>query len=179
MTYSAPFQISVHVIEWSMLTKALLPLPDKWHGLKDQEKRYRARHLDLIASAKTREIFLKRARMTACIRQMLDSNGFLEVETPVLQTIAGGATAKPFETHHNALSMDLTLRIATEIHLKRLVVGGFDRVYELGRVFRNEGLSTKHNPEFTSVEIYQVRDVLKLCSSSVLYPLPLLTGIHT
>ncbi len=158
MTHSAPSQISVHVTEWSMLRNALLPLPDKWHGLQDQEKRYRARHLDLIASAKTRDTFRKRARVTACIRQMLDGKRFLEVETPVLQTIAGGATAKPFETHHNALSMDLTLRIATEIHLKRLVVGGFDRVYELGRVFRNEGLSTKHSPEFTSVEIYQVGD---------------------
>jgi lysyl-tRNA synthetase class 2 len=148
-------EISVYVKSWSMLTKGLLPLPDKFHGLRDTEKRYRARHLDLITNPDSRRTFRSRAAITSYFRRELDSAGFIEIETPVLQSIAGGAAAKPFETYHNALGLDLTLRIATELHLKRLVVGGFDRVYELGRVFRNEGLSTRHNPEFTSVEIYQ------------------------
>lgn len=138
-----------------MLTKALLPLPDKFHGLTDITKRYRSRHLDLITNPSVRETFRTRAMITSSIRRQLDARGFLELETPVLHTQSGGADAKPFETHHNALDMDLTLRIATELHLKRLVVGGFDKVYEIGRIFRNEGLSTRHNPEFTSIELYQ------------------------
>ena len=148
-------ELSVKVVDWTMLSKALQPLPDKWHGLADVEKRYRQRYLDLIVSPHTRETFRRRARIVSTMRRWLDERGFLEIETPVLQTEAGGADARPFETHHNALDLPLTLRIATELHLKRLVVGGFERVYELGRIFRNEGVSTRHNPEFTSVEIYQ------------------------
>jgi lysyl-tRNA synthetase class 2 len=148
-------ELSVKVAEWTMLTKSLHPLPDKWHGLADVEKRYRQRYLDLIVSPQSRETFRRRARTVSAIRRWLDERAFLEIETPVLQSQPGGADARPFETHHNALDLPLTLRIATELHLKRLVVGGFERVYELGRIFRNEGISTRHNPEFTSVEIYQ------------------------
>jgi len=148
-------ELSVKVADWQMLSKALQPLPDKWHGLADVEKRYRQRYLDLIVSPHTRETFRRRARIVGTLRRWLDERGFLEIETPVLQSEAGGADARPFTTHHNALDLPLTLRIATELHLKRLVVGGFERVYELGRIFRNEGVSTRHNPEFTSVEIYQ------------------------
>lgn len=138
-----------------MLTKSALPLPDKFHGLTDISKRYRQRHLDLIVNADVRDTFRKRAIMTSTIRQKLNELGFLEIETPVLHSEPGGAEAKPFETYHNSMGMDLTLRIATELHLKRLIVGGFHKVYELGRIFRNEGISTRHNPEFTSVELYQ------------------------
>jgi len=148
-------ELSVKVKGWTMLCKSLQPLPDKWHGLADVEKRYRQRHLDLIVSPHTRETFRRRALAVSSIRRWLDGRDFLEIETPVLQSVPGGADARPFETHHNALDLSLTLRIATELHLKRLVVGGFERVYELGRIFRNEGVSTRHNPEFTSVEIYQ------------------------
>ena len=148
-------ELSVRVTDWQMLCKALQPLPDKWHGLADVEKRYRQRYLDLIVSPHTRETFRRRALLVSAMRRWLDERGFLEIETPVLQAEAGGADARPFATHHNALDLPLTLRIATELHLKRLVVGGFERVYELGRIFRNEGVSTRHNPEFTSVEIYQ------------------------
>jgi len=148
-------ELSVKVSYWQMLCKALQPLPDKWHGLADVEKRYRQRYLDLIVSPHTRDTFRRRARLVSGLRRWLDDRGFLEIETPVLQAEAGGADARPFETHHNTLDLPLTLRIATELHLKRLVVGGFERVYELGRIFRNEGVSTRHNPEFTSVEIYQ------------------------
>ena len=148
-------ELSVKVAEWSMLTKSLQPLPDKWHGLADVEKRYRQRYLDLIVSPQSRETFRRRALTVSAIRRWLDDREFLEIETPVLQSQPGGADARPFETHHNALDLPLTLRIATELHLKRLVVGGFERVYELGRIFRNEGISTRHNPEFTSVEVYQ------------------------
>ncbi len=148
-------ELSVKVRRWQMLSKSLQPLPDKWHGLADVEKRYRQRYLDLIVSPHTRETFRRRALAVSTMRRWLDGRGFLEIETPVLQSTPGGADARPFETHHNALDLPLTLRIATELHLKRLVVGGFERVYELGRIFRNEGVSTRHNPEFTSVEIYQ------------------------
>ena len=148
-------ELSVKVAEWQMLTKALQPLPDKWHGLADVEKRYRQRYLDLIVSPQSRETFRRRALMVSAIRRWLDGRDFLEIETPVLQAEAGGAEARPFITHHNTLDLPLYLRIATELHLKRLVVGGFERVYELGRIFRNEGVSTRHNPEFTSVEVYQ------------------------
>ena len=148
-------ELSVKVKGWTMLCKSLQPLPDKWHGLADVEKRYRQRYLDLIVSPHTRETFRRRAVAVSSMRRWLDEREFLEIETPVLQSVTGGADARPFETHHNALDLPLTLRIATELHLKRLVVGGFERVYELGRIFRNEGISTRHNPEFTSVEIYQ------------------------
>ena len=148
-------ELSVKLKSWSMLCKSLQPLPDKWHGLADVEKRYRQRYLDLIVSPHTRETFRRRALAVSAMRRWLDEREFLEIETPVLQSVPGGADARPFETHHNALDLPLTLRIATELHLKRLVVGGFERVYELGRIFRNDGISTRHNPEFTSVEIYQ------------------------
>ncbi|HGY5534625.1 MAG TPA: lysine--tRNA ligase [Prochlorococcus sp.] len=148
-------ELSVKVQQWKILSKALQPLPDKWHGLADVEKRYRQRYLDLIVSPHSRETFRRRALMVSAIRRWLDDRDFLEIETPVLQAEAGGAEARPFITHHNTLDLPLYLRIATELHLKRLVVGGFERVYELGRIFRNEGTSTRHNPEFTTVEVYQ------------------------
>jgi lysyl-tRNA synthetase class 2 len=148
-------ELSIYVNYYEILTKSLLPLPDKWHGITDVEKRYRQRYVDLIANPEVRDTFRKRALITAAIRRYLDSRGFLEIETPVLLTEAGGADARPFVTYHNTLEMDLYLRIATELHLKRLVVGGFERVYEIGRIFRNEGISTRHNPEFTSIEMYQ------------------------
>lgn len=148
-------ELTVYAKEWTMLTKSVLPLPDKYHGLTDITKRYRSRHLDLIVNPAVRDVFRKRALITSKLRRILDDKGFLEIETPVLHTQSGGAEAKPFETYHNTMDMDLTLRIATELHLKRLIVGGFDRVYEVGRIFRNEGISTRHNPEFTSVELYQ------------------------
>jgi lysyl-tRNA synthetase class 2 len=148
-------ELSVSAQSWTMLTKSTLPLPDKWHGLTDISKRYRMRHLDLIVNPTVQETFRKRALITTSLRRQLDDKGFLEIETPVLHSQPGGAEAKPFETYHNTMDMDLTLRIATELHLKRLIVGGFTKVYELGRIFRNEGVSTRHNPEFTSIELYQ------------------------
>ncbi len=148
-------ELSVSADHYEILTKSLLPLPDKWHGLTDVEKRYRQRYVDLIVNPDVRETFRRRAKITAGIRQYLDAEGFIEIETPVLQTSAGGAAAKPFVTYHNATEMEMYLRIATELHLKRLIVGGFEKVFELGRIFRNEGVSTRHNPEFTSIEIYQ------------------------
>ena len=148
-------ELSVKVKEYEILTKSLLPLPDKWHGLTDTEKRYRQRYVDLIVNPQVRQTFRRRAQITASIRRYLDNQGFIEIETPVLQSEAGGAEARPFITYHNTLEMDLYLRIATELHLKRLIVGGFEKVFEMGRIFRNEGVSTKHNPEFTSIELYQ------------------------
>ncbi len=148
-------ELSVNVTNYTILTKSLLPLPDKWHGLTDTEKRYRQRYVDLIVNPDSRQIFRRRAKITAAIRRYLEQRDFLEIETPVLQSEAGGAEARPFITYHNTLEMDLYLRIATELHLKRLVVGGFEKVFELGRIFRNEGVSTRHNPEFTSIEVYQ------------------------
>ena len=148
-------ELSVYVNEYAVLTKSLLPLPDKWHGLTDTEKRYRQRYVDLIVNPSVRQTFRRRAKIIAAIRRFLEERDFLEIETPVLQSEAGGADARPFITYHNTLEMDLYLRIATELHLKRLIVGGFERVFELGRIFRNEGVSTRHNPEFTSIEIYQ------------------------
>lgn len=148
-------ELTLYAREWTMLTKSALPLPDKYHGLTDISKRYRSRHLDLIVNPAVRDTFYKRAKITSSLRRQLDAKGFLEIETPVLHTQPGGAEAKPFETYHNSMDMELTLRIATELHLKRLIIGGFPRVYELGRIFRNEGISTRHNPEFTSVELYQ------------------------
>lgn len=148
-------ELSVYVKEFTMLTKSLLPLPDKWHGLTDVAKRYRQRYVDLIVNPEVRDAFRKRALITAGMRRYLDQQGFIEIETPVLNSEAGGADARPFVTYHNTLEMQLYLRIATELHLKRLIVGGFEKVFELGRIFRNEGISTRHNPEFTSIEVYQ------------------------
>jgi lysyl-tRNA synthetase, class II len=148
-------ELSVYVREYTILTKTLLPLPDKWHGLTDVAKRYRQRYVDLIVNPTVRETFRRRALITAAIRRYLDQQGFIEIETPVLQSEPGGADARPFVTYHNTLEMQLYLRIATELHLKRLIVGGFEKVFEMGRIFRNEGISTRHNPEFTSIEVYQ------------------------
>ena len=159
-------ELTLEVSDFVMLCKSLRPLPEKWHGLADVEKRYRQRYLDLISNEESRSIFLMRSRIITAVRSFLDSRGFVEVETPVLQPHAGGALARPFVTHHHALDQDLYLRIALELHLKRLVVGGFDRVYEIGRTFRNEGISTMHNPEFTLLESYQAyadyNDIMKL-----------------
>ena len=148
-------EITVEVKSLTMLAKALRPLPEKWHGLRDVETRYRQRYLDLLSSEEVRRIFITRTRMVSAIRRFLDERGFLEVETPILQPIYGGAAAKPFTTYHNALDRTLYLRIADELYLKRLIIGGFDRVYEIGHNFRNEGISTQHNPEFTVIEVYQ------------------------
>jgi lysyl-tRNA synthetase class 2 len=148
-------ELTVAVKGFTFLAKSLRPLPEKWHGLKDVETRYRQRYVDLIVNPEAREIFLLRARIVAALRGFLDAREFVEVETPMMQPIPGGAIARPFKTHHNALGMDLYLRIAPELYLKRLVVGGFDRVYEINRNFRNEGVSTQHNPEFTMLEFYQ------------------------
>jgi lysyl-tRNA synthetase class 2 len=145
---------SIDAEDFQLLTKSLLPLPEKWHGLTDVEIRYRKRYLDLIANKEVRDIFAKRSLIVKKIREVMDRNGFMEVETPILQTVAGGASAKPFITHHNKLDMDLYLRIAPELYLKRLIVGGFERVYEIARCFRNEGISFQHNPEFTQIEFY-------------------------
>jgi lysyl-tRNA synthetase class 2 len=146
---------TILVDELHILTKSTRPLPEKWHGLQDMEIRYRQRYVDLVANPEVREVFLKRTAIIKGLRRFLDARDFVEVETPAMHTILGGAAARPFRTHHNALDMDLTMRIAPELHLKRLVVGGFDRVYEIGRNFRNEGLSRQHNPEFTMLEFYQ------------------------
>jgi lysyl-tRNA synthetase class 2 len=148
-------ELTVHVEDITFLSKDLLPLPEKWHGLTDVELRYRQRYVDLFMNPEVREVFLKRARLIQSMRRVLNEHGFVEVETPMMQPIAGGAVAKPFITHHNTLDMDLYLRIAPELYLKRLTVGGFDRVYEINRNFRNEGISTRHNPEFTMLEFYQ------------------------
>ncbi|HCA71070.1 MAG TPA: lysine--tRNA ligase [Ruminococcaceae bacterium] len=148
-------EISVRATEAKLLSKSLLPLPEKFHGLTNTDTRYRQRYLDLIVNPEVKDTFVKRSHIITEIRRFLDGQAFLEVETPVLHTIAGGAAARPFVTHHNTLDMDLYLRIALELYLKRLIVGGFDKVYEIGRVFRNEGMDTKHNPEFTELELYQ------------------------
>lgn len=148
-------EISVHAEEIILLSKSLLPLPEKWHGLKDKEERYRKRYLDLIANPENKDTFVKRSRILREIRNFLDSRGYLEVDTPTLLTLEIGAAARPFKTHHNALDIDMYLRIETELYLKRLIVGGFDKVYEVGRIFRNEGMDATHNPEFTSIEMYQ------------------------
>ena len=147
-------EISVHAKEVTLLSKSLCPLPEKFHGLKDPDLRYRQRYTDLIVNPEVKETFLLRSKIISCIRKILEEEKYLEVETPILNTISGGATARPFITHHNALNIDMYLRIALELNLKRLIVGGFDKVYEIGRVFRNEGMDIRHNPEFTMLELY-------------------------
>ena len=148
-------EISVHAKEVSLLSKSLRPLPEKFHGLKDTDLRYRQRYVDLIMNPEVKKAFETRTKIITEIRNILDEKGYLEVETPILNTISGGATARPFITHHNTLDLDMYLRIATELNLKRLIVGGFDKVYEIGRIFRNEGMDIRHNPEFTSIELYE------------------------
>src|SRR5713226_661676 len=166
-------ELTVWVNELTLLSKALLPLPEKWHGLSDVEVRYRQRYLDLIANERARGIFLRRAHIIRELRRFFDARGYIEVETPMMQPIAGGATARPFVTHHNTLDVDLYLRIAPELYLKRLVVGGLERVYEINRNFRNEGISTQHNPEFTMLEFYQAyadyRDLMTLSEQMVAF----------
>ena len=172
-------EVTVAVASWRVITKALRPLPEKWHGLTDVEARYRQRYLDLIANERSREIAIARTTVLRAVREFFHQRDFIEVETPVLQTEAGGAAARPFETHHNALNRDLSLRISLELHLKRLLIGGFERVFEIGRVFRNEGISTRNNPEFTLLESYEayadvndvatmVRDLLQFVASETL-----------
>lgn len=148
-------ELTLNTIDFVIITKSIKTLPEKWHGLKDVELRYRQRYLDLISNDDVKQIFLNRSKIIKLIRSFMDNNGYMEVETPILHPIAGGATAKPFKTHHNVLDMELYLRIAPELYLKRLVVGGLEKVYEIGRTFRNEGISTQHNPEFTMIEFYQ------------------------
>lgn len=172
-------EISVHAKEIKLLSKSLLPLPEKWHGLTNQDLRYRQRYVDLIVNPEVKDTFVKRSQIISEMRNFLNSKGYLEVETPLLHNEAGGASARPFITHHNSLDIDLYLRIALELHLKRLIVGGMDRVYEIGRVFRNEGMDTRHNPEFTLLEFYQaytdyngmmdiIEEMLKYISEKVL-----------
>lgn len=164
-------EVSIAVKKLQMLAKSLRPLPEKWHGLKDVDQRYRQRYLDLIVNPEVKKLFVLRSHIIRRLRQLLDEKNFLEVETPMMQTVAGGATARPFITHHNALDIDLYLRIAPELFLKRLLVGGFEKVYEINRNFRNEGISTKHNPEFTMLELYQAyadyQDMMELAEELV------------
>jgi len=164
-------ELSVKATEFTFLTKALRPMPEKFHGLKDVEQRYRQRYLDLITSQESKTTFITRSKIISSMRRYLDGQGFLEVETPLMHSIAGGAAARPFITHHNALDMTLYMRIAIELHLKRLIVGGLEKVYEIGRVFRNEGISTRHNPEFTMLELYEAyadyRDIMALTENVI------------
>lgn len=166
-------EISIKASSITLLAKSLSPLPEKFHGLKDMDLRYRQRYVDLIVNPEVKKTFVARSKIVKYIREYLDSRGFLEVETPILMSTAGGAAARPFETHHNTLNLDMYLRIATELHLKRLIVGGFEKVYEIGRIFRNEGMSVKHNPEFTLIELYQayanVDDMMDLCENIFYY----------
>lgn len=164
-------ELSIKVSSFELLSKALRPLPDKFHGLKDVEQRYRQRYLDLIMSPESKETFITRSKIIRAMRRYLDDHGYLEVETPMMHSIPGGASAKPFITHHNALDISLYMRIAIELHLKRLIVGGLEKVYEIGRVFRNEGVSTRHNPEFTMIELYEAyadyKDIMSLTENLV------------
>lgn len=176
-------ELSVKVTDFTLLTKALRPLPDKFHGLKDVEQRYRQRYLDLITNQESKETFIKRSKILHEIRHYLDEEGYLEVETPMLHAIAGGAAARPFETHHNALDMPFYMRIAIELHLKRLIVGGLEKVYEIGRVFRNEGVSTRHNPEFTMIELYEAyadyEDIMELTENLIAHVAKAVLGSTT
>jgi len=173
-------ELSVRVQDWVLLAEARRPFPDKWRGITDIDTRYRQRYADLWANERSREVLLARSRVVSVIRRFLEDRGFVEVETPVFHTVPGGATAKPFVTHHNALDMDLYLRIALELHLKRLVVGGLEKVFEIGRVFRNEGLSPRHNPEFTMLELYQAyadyHDMMDLTEALVAHVAVEVTG---
>ena len=160
-------ETSIKVSKSELLSKSLLPLPEKYHGLKDNDLRYRKRYVDLIANPEVKDTFIKRSKIVSGVREVLDAEGYLEVETPILNTLPGGANARPFVTHHNTLDLDMYMRIAPELYLKMLVVGGFEKVYEMGRLFRNEGMDTKHNPEFTTVELYSAyqdyHDMMNIC----------------
>ena len=173
-------ELSVRVADWALLAEARRPFPDKWRGITDIDTRYRQRYADMWANERTRDVLLKRSQTVSVIRRFLEDRGFVEVETPVFHTVAGGATARPFVTHHNSLDMDLYLRIALELHLKRLVVGGLEKVFEIGRVFRNEGLSPRHNPEFTMLELYQAyadySDMMELTEQLVAHVAREVTG---
>ncbi|GAB2564519.1 lysine--tRNA ligase [Gracilibacillus alcaliphilus] len=173
-------ELSVKAKEFTLLTKSLRPLPEKFHGLKDVEQRYRQRYLDLITNMDSKNTFVLRSKIIQSMRRYLDERGFLEVETPMMHSIAGGASARPFKTHHNALDIPLYMRIAIELHLKRLIVGGMEKVYEIGRVFRNEGVSTRHNPEFTMIELYEAyadyNDIMKLVEELVAHIAEEVTG---
>src|SRR5690625_4974813 len=166
-------EISIRAKELTLLSKSLQILPEEFHGLKDQDLRYRQRYVDLIVNPEVKETLILRTEIIKTIREYLDDRGFLEVETPILSTIAGGANARPFKTYHNTLDIDMYLRIANELYLKRLIVGGFDKVYEMGRMFRNEGMSPRHNPEFTSIELYQAyvgyKEMMSLTENLVSY----------
>ncbi len=166
-------EISVHILDFQLLAKSLKPLPEKFHGLKDPDLRYRQRYVDLIMNQEVKETFMKRTAIIKAMREYLDNKNYIEVETPVLSPIAGGAAARPFNTHHNALDIDMYLRIATELYLKRLIVGGFEKVYEIGKNFRNEGTSVRHNPEFTMVELYEAyadyNDMMELTENMIAY----------
>ncbi len=166
-------ELSIKVEKFELLTKSLRPLPEKYHGLKDVEQRYRQRYLDLISSPESKKTFITRSLIIQSMRRYLDDHGYLEVETPMMHAIPGGAAARPFVTHHNALDMELYMRIAIELHLKRLIVGGLEKVYEIGRVFRNEGISTRHNPEFTMIELYEAyadfKDIMSLTENLIAY----------
>ena len=166
-------EISIRASEITLMSKSLQILPEKFHGLKDQDLRYRQRYVDLIVNPEVKETFILRSKMLKAVREYLDERGFLEVETPILSTVAGGANARPFTTHHNSLDLDMYMRIANELYLKRLIVGGFDKVYEMGRMFRNEGMSPKHNPEFTNIELYQAyadyEDMMTLTEELIAY----------
>ena len=166
-------EVSIHITDFELLTKSLKPLPEKFHGLKDPDLRYRQRYVDLIINPEVRDTFFKRTAIIKAIREFLDNREYLEVETPILSPIAGGAAAKPFTTHHNSLNIDMYLRIATELYLKRLIVGGFEKVYEIGRNFRNEGMDVRHNPEFTVIELYEAyadyNDMMEITENLVAY----------
>jgi len=166
-------EVSVHISDFKLIAKSLRPLPEKWHGLKDPDLRYRHREVDIIMNQDVRDTFIKRTKIIKAIREFLDNRGFMEVETPILSPIAGGAAARPFVTHHNALDIDMYLRIATELYLKRLIVSGFDKVYEMGKNFRNEGIDIRHNPEFEAIELYQAyadyNDMMEITENMVAY----------
>jgi lysyl-tRNA synthetase class 2 len=166
-------EVSLHIRDFQLISKSLKPLPEKWHGLKDPDLRYRQRYVDLIINQDVRDTFMKRTAIIKAIREFLDNRDYLEVETPVLSPIAGGAAARPFVTHHNALDIDMYLRIATELYLKRLIVGGFEKVYEIGKNFRNEGISVRHNPEFTMIELYEAfadyNDMMEITENMMAY----------
>ncbi|WP_446898041.1 lysine--tRNA ligase [Clostridium sp. LBM24168] len=166
-------EVTIHIEDFKLVCKSLRPLPEKWHGLKDPDLKYRQRYVDLIINQDVRDTFMKRTAIIRAIREFLDNKDFIEVETPILSTIAGGAAAKPFITHHNTLDMDMYLRIATELYLKRLIVGGFEKVYEIGKNFRNEGMDIRHNPEYTSIELYEAfadyNDMMEITENMVAY----------